>query len=79
LRHSAPTSFEFPSAKLGKTDSLPLGLGAKPGAIIPWLFEVLLIRGKEAQPGSPVVGATELQTSIPGDADIPEVILKRPL
>jgi hypothetical protein len=56
-----------------------LGLGAKPGAIIPWLFEVLLIRGKEAQTGSPVVGATELQTSIPGDADVPEVILKRPL
>jgi hypothetical protein len=75
--HLELAPIEFPSAKVGTIDSQPLGIGENPGAKIPGLFEVLVGAG-EAQPGRPVTGETELQTSIPGDADILEVVPRGP-
>jgi len=70
-----PALSEFPSTKVGTTDSQPLGLGVVPGTKISWVFEAL-VGAREAQPGGPVVVGAELQTFTPGDADIPGEILK---
>jgi hypothetical protein len=65
-----PALTEFPSTKIGTTDSRPLGQGVEPGTKISLVFEAL-VGAREAQPGGPVVVGAELQTFRPGDADIP--------